>query len=162
MKTIGLLGGMSWESSAQYYAIINREVMARLGHPHSARILMLSVDFGEVEKLQHAGEWDALGAMLSAEARKLEAGGADCILLCSNTMHLRADDIISAVPIPLIHIGNSTGKAICNAGIKRVGRAWHGVHHGKAFLSRPTSGRIRARSAHPRGRRSENGPPGDL
>jgi aspartate racemase len=121
MKTIGLLGGMSWESSAQYYAIINREVMARLGHPHSARILMLSVDFGEVEKLQHAGEWDALGAMLSAEARKLEAGGADCILLCSNTMHLRAGDIISAVPIPLIHIGNSTGKAICNAGIKRVG-----------------------------------------
>ena len=121
MKTIGLLGGMSWESSAQYYSIINREVMARLGHPHSARVLLQSVDFGEVEKLQHAGEWDALGAMLANEARNLEAGGADCILLCTNTMHLRADDITTAVSIPLIHIGDSTGKAIRKAGLKRVG-----------------------------------------
>lgn len=121
MKTIGLLGGLSWESSAQYYAIINREVMARLGHPHSARTLMLSVDFGEVEKLQHQGEWDALGAMLSAEAQKLEAGGADCILLCSNTMHLRADDITATVSIPLIHIADSTGRAISNEGLKCVG-----------------------------------------
>ena len=121
MRTIGLLGGLSWESSAQYYAIINREVMARLGHPHSARILMLSVDFGEVEKLQHAGEWDALGAMLSAEAQKLQLGGADCILLCSNTMHLCADDIMETVSIPLIHIANATGKAVCDEGLKCVG-----------------------------------------
>lgn len=121
MKTIGLLGGMSWESSAQYYAIINRAVMSRLGHPHSARVLMLSVDFGEIERLQHAGEWDALGAMLAAEARRLEAGGADCVLLCTNTMHLRADDIITAVSIPLIHIADSTGKAIRVAGLSKVG-----------------------------------------
>jgi len=121
MKTIGLLGGMSWESSAQYYAIINRAVMARLGHPHSARVLMLSVDFGEVERLQHAGEWDALGAMLAGEARRLEAGGADCILLCTNTMHLHADDVTAAVSIPLLHIGDSTGKAIRAAGLTRVG-----------------------------------------
>ena len=121
MKTIGLLGGMSWESSAQYYAIINREVMARLGHPHSARVLMLSVDFGEVERLQHAGEWEALGSMLAIQARLLERAKADCILLCTNTMHLRADDITSAVSIPLIHIGDSTGKAIRQAGLDRVG-----------------------------------------
>jgi aspartate racemase len=121
MKTIGLLGGMSWESSAQYYGIINRTVMSRLGHPHSARVLMLSVDFGEIERLQHAGEWDSLGAILAAEARRLEAGGAECILLCTNTMHLRADDIIAAVSIPLIHIGDSTGKAIQRAALKRVG-----------------------------------------
>ena len=121
MKTIGLLGGLSWESSAQYYAIINREVMARLGNPHSARALMLSVDFGEVENLQHSGEWDALGAMLSAEAQRLEAGGADCILLCSNTMHLRADDITAAVSIPLIHIADSTGREVCSEGLKCVG-----------------------------------------
>jgi aspartate racemase len=121
VKTIGLIGGMSWESSAQYYAIINREVMARLGHPHSARTLLLSVDFGEVEQLQHAGEWDALGAMLAGEARRLEAGGADCILLCTNTMHLRADDIVAAVSIPLLHIGDSTGQAIRAAGLTRIG-----------------------------------------
>jgi aspartate racemase len=121
MKTIGLLGGMSWESSAQYYSIINRTVMSRLGHPHSARVLMLSVDFGEIERLQHAGEWDSLGAILASEARRLEAGGADCILLCTNTMHLRADDIIDAVSIPLIHIGDSTGKAVRRAGLKTVG-----------------------------------------
>lgn len=121
MKTIGLLGGMSWESSAQYYAIINREVRGRLGHPHSARVLMASVDFAEVEKLQHADEWDALGAMLADEARRLEAGGANCIMLCTNTMHLRADDITAAVSIPLIHIGDSTGKAARAAGLKRVG-----------------------------------------
>ena len=121
MKTIGLLGGMSWESSAQYYAIINREVMSRLGHPHSARVLILSVDFGEIERLQHKGEWNTLGAILAAEARRLEAGGADCVLLCTNTMHLRADDITAAVSIPLIHIADSTGRAIRRAGLKRVG-----------------------------------------
>lgn len=121
MKTIGLLGGMSWESSAQYYAIINREMMTRLGRPHSARVLMMSLDFGEIEKLQHAGEWDALGAILAAEAQRLEAGGADCVLLCTNTMHLRADDIRAAVSIPLIHIADSTGRAIQRAGLGRVG-----------------------------------------
>jgi aspartate racemase len=121
MKTIGLLGGMSWESSAQYYAILNRAVMRRLGHPHSARTLMLSVNFGAIERLQHLGEWDALGTMLAEEARRLEAGGADCVLLCTNTMHLVADRIQAGIGIPMLHIADPTGRAIQAAGISRIG-----------------------------------------
>lgn len=121
MKTIGLLGGMSWESSAHYYAILNRETMRRLGHPHSARCVMLSVDFGEVERLQRAGDWDALAAMLAADAARVEAAGAECLLLCTNTMHLVADAISAAVSIPLLHIADATGEAVRAAGIARVG-----------------------------------------
>jgi aspartate racemase len=134
MKTIGLLGGMSWESSAQYYAILNREAMRRLGHPHSARSVMLSVDFGEVEQLQHAGEWDALGEMLAADARRVEAAGADCLLLCTNTMHLVADRIAAAVSIPMLHIADPTGAAIRAAGIGRVGLLATGFTMEKPFL----------------------------
>jgi len=112
---------MSWESSAQYYAILNREVMRRLGHPHSARTCMLSVDFGEIERLQHLGEWDALAMMLAGEARRLEAGGADCVVLCTNTMHLVADRIQAAIGIPMLHIADPTGAAIRAAGISRIG-----------------------------------------
>jgi len=112
---------MSWESSAQYYAILNREAMRRLGHPHSARTLMLSVDFGAIERLQHLGQWDALGVMLADEARRLEAGGADCLILCTNTMHLVADRIQAAVGIPMLHIADPTGAAIRGAGITRIG-----------------------------------------
>lgn len=121
MKTIGLLGGMSWESSAHYYAILNRETMRRLGHPHSARCVMLSVDFGEVERLQRAGDWDALAAMLAADAARVEAAGAECLLLCTNTMHLVADAISAAISIPLLHIADATGEAVRAAGISRVG-----------------------------------------
>jgi aspartate racemase len=121
MKTIGLLGGMSWESSAQYYAILNREAMRRLGAPHSARTVMLSVDFGEVERLQHRGEWQALGEMLAADARRIEAAGADCLLLCTNTMHLVADTVAAAVSIPMLHIADPTGEAIRAAELRRVG-----------------------------------------
>ena len=121
MKTIGLLGGMSWESSAQYYAILNREAMRRLGHPHSARTLMLSVDFGEIERLQHRGEWDTLAEMLAADAQRIEAAGADCLLLCTNTMHLVADRVAASVSIPMLHIADPTGHAIRAAGLSRVG-----------------------------------------
>ena len=111
---------MGWESSAQYYAILNRETMRRLGAPHSARCLMLSVDFGEVERLQREGQWDALGTMLAAEARALEAGGAECIVLCTNTMHLVAERIADAVTVPMLHIADAAGEAVRAAGISRV------------------------------------------
>jgi aspartate racemase len=121
MKTIGLIGGMSWESSAEYYRIINRAVRDRLGGVHSARSLMVSVDFGEIEKLQHAGDWLALTARMIDAAQSLERGGADFILICTNTMHLMADDVAARVAIPLLHIADPTARKIGEAGIKRVG-----------------------------------------
>lgn len=120
MQTIGLIGGLSWESSAQYYRIINQQVRARLGGVHSAKSLMVSVDFGEVEALQHAGEWARLGDMMAAAARQLEAGGADFVVLATNTMHILADRIEAAVAIPLLHIADPCGAAIRAAGLSRV------------------------------------------
>lgn len=121
MQTIGLIGGMSWESSAQYYRIINQEVRARLGGVHSARSLMLSVDFGEIERLQHAGDWAALTVQMIDAARRLERGGADFFLLCTNTMHRMADDVAANVSIPLLHIADPTAETIKAAGYRRVG-----------------------------------------
>ncbi len=121
MKTIGLIGGMSWESSAEYYRIINREVQRRLGGVHSARSLMLSVDFGDIEKLQHAGDWDALTAEMVAAAQALERGGADFIILCTNTMHRLADAMTANIGLPLLHIVDPTAKALKGAGVQRVG-----------------------------------------
>ena len=118
---IGLIGGMSWESSAEYYAIINRAVRDRLGEPHSARILMWSVDFEPIERLQHEGDWAALGAEMAEAARRLENGGADFIVLCTNTMHRLAGDIAQAVSIPLLHIADPIGEAIAKADYERVG-----------------------------------------
>jgi aspartate racemase len=118
---IGLIGGMSWESSAEYYRIINQAVRDRLGDPHSARILMWSVDFEPVERLQHRGDWAALGEEMAAGARRLENGGAEFLVLCTNTMHRLAGDITRAVSIPLLHIADPTGEAIVAAGIKQVG-----------------------------------------
>jgi aspartate racemase len=118
---IGLIGGMSWESSAEYYRIINREVRDRLGGVHSARSLMWSVDFGEIERLQHQGEWDRLAEAMRDAARRLERGGADFLVLCTNTMHRVADEIASAVAIPLLHIADPTAKAIREGGFARVG-----------------------------------------
>ncbi len=112
---------MSWESSAHYYAILNREAMRRLGHPHSARCVMLSVDFGEVAQLQHAGAWDALAERLAADAQAIETAGAECLVLCTNTMHLVADEIAEAVSIPMLHIADAAGAAIRAAGIGKVG-----------------------------------------
>jgi len=120
MRTIGMIGGMSWESSAQYYALINRAVRDRLGSPHSARIVMESMDFGEVEPLQRAGDWDALGEMLAASARRLEAAGADFLILATNTMHKLADRIEAATRLDLLHICDPTAEAIRAAGCDRI------------------------------------------
>jgi len=120
-KTIGLLGGMSWESSAEYYRIINQEMLRRLGGVHSARSLMWSVDFDEIKQLQHAGEWDRLAEVMRDAALHLERGGADFIVLCTNTMHRLADAIISSVGIPLLHITDPTAERIKSTGITRVG-----------------------------------------
>jgi aspartate racemase len=121
MKTIGLIGGMSWESSALYYRLINEETKRRLGGHHNARSLMMTVDFAEVESLQHEGEWTLLGELLAASAVQLERGGADFIVLCTNTMHKVADSITRSVHIPLLHIVDTTAAAIRQAGHKRVG-----------------------------------------
>ena len=121
MKVIGLIGGMSWESSAEYYRIVNREVRDRLGGVHSARCLMWSMDFGEIERLQHAGDWAALTRLMIEAARNLEAGGADFVVVCTNTMHRMAEAIEAAIGIPLLHIADPTAEAIRRAGVTRVG-----------------------------------------
>ncbi len=121
MKTIGLLGGMSWESSALYYRILNEEVKDRLGGLHSARCVMLSVDFAEIERLQMAAEWEQAGALLAEEARRIEAAGAEMLLLCTNTMHKLAPQIEAAIAIPFLHIADATGAAIRRAGLKTIG-----------------------------------------
>jgi aspartate racemase len=121
MRTIGLIGGMSWESSAQYYRIINQEVRARLGGVHSARSLMLSVDFGEIERLQHNGDWAALTTQMIDSAQRLERGGADFFLLCTNTMHRMAEEVAASVSIPMLHIADPTAEMIKSAGYRRVG-----------------------------------------
>lgn len=121
MKTIGLLGGMSWESSAEYYRLINQGVRARLGGLHSAQILLWSFDFAEVEALQHAGDWDGATALLVAAARRLERGGADLVLICTNTMHRMADAVQAAVALPLLHIADPTAARVVAAGVRRVG-----------------------------------------
>jgi aspartate racemase len=118
---IGLIGGMSWESSAQYYRLINEAVRARLGGVASARTLMWSFDFAEIEALQHQGRWPELSRRLADAARALEAGGADFLVLCTNTMHREADSIEAAVRIPLLHIADPTAEAIRAAGLTRVG-----------------------------------------
>ena len=120
-KVIGLIGGMSWESSAEYYRLLNQGVRARLGGAHSARILMWSFDFAEVEALQHAGRWDQAAALLVDAARRLERGGADVLLICTNTMHLMAEQVQAAVAIPLLHIADPTAGRIQAAGLRRVG-----------------------------------------
>ncbi len=121
MKTIGLLGGMSWESTVPYYRQINEAAKARLGGLHSAKIVLYSVDFAEIGRLQHQGEWAEAGALLADAARALERAGADFVVLCTNTMHKVAPAIEAAVKIPLLHIVDPTAAAIHNAGLHRVG-----------------------------------------
>lgn len=121
MKTIGLIGGMSWESTVPYYRIVNETVRARLGGLHSARIVLYSVDFHEVERLQHAGDWDEAGRLLARAARSLATAGADFLVLCTNTMHKVAAAIEAAVPVPLLHIADPTAVAVKAAGCTKVG-----------------------------------------
>jgi aspartate racemase len=121
MRTIGLIGGMSWESTAIYYRLLNELVRERLGGLHSARIVMSSVDFAEIEELQSSGQWDRAGELLAAEAAKLEAAGADFLVLCTNTMHKVADAIGSSVSIPLLHLGDATADAVRADGLGTIG-----------------------------------------
>lgn len=121
MRTIGLIGGMSWESSAEYYRIINQQVRDRLGPLRSAQMLLYSVDFGPVEQAQHAGRWDDAAQILQDAARRLQAGGADCIALCTNTMHLVAPQIEAAVSVPFLHIADAAGAAAVKANTLTVG-----------------------------------------
>ncbi len=120
MKTIGLIGGMSWESTIPYYRQINETIKEKLGGLHSAKIVLLSVDFHEIERLQHAGDWDAAGALLANAARALEAAGADFLVLCTNTMHKVASNIEAAVTLPLLHIADPTALEIVQAGHSKV------------------------------------------
>lgn len=121
MKTLGLIGGMSWESTVPYYRAINESVKRALGGLHSAQLILYSVDFHEVERLQHAGDWDAAGALLAHVAQTLERAGADALVLCTNTMHKVAPAIEAAVQIPLLHIADPTARAIRQAGHTTVG-----------------------------------------
>lgn len=121
MKTIGLLGGMSWESTVPYYRQINEAVKARRGGLHSAKIVLYSVDFAEIGRLQHQGDWAAAGVLLADAARALERAGADFIVLCTNTMHKVAPAIEAAVKTPLLHIADPTAAAIRRAGLHRIG-----------------------------------------
>jgi aspartate racemase len=120
MKTIGLIGGMSWESSAVYYKIINQKIKERLGGVHSCQSLMYSVDFGEIAELQHKGNWEKLGELMADAAKRLKNGGADFIVLCTNTMHKLADKIETVLDIPLLHIADVTAEAIQKRGFKKV------------------------------------------
>ncbi|MFQ2003065.1 aspartate/glutamate racemase family protein [Aeromonas veronii] len=121
MKCIGLLGGMSWESTVSYYQALNRGVRTQLGGLHSARVLLNSVDFAAIERLQHAGDWPATARLLAAEARKLQDGGADFLLIGTNTMHKVAPEIEAAIDIPLLHIADATAAKLRADGITRVG-----------------------------------------
>lgn len=121
MKTIGLIGGMSWESTVPYYRQINEAIKNRLGGLHSAKIVLYSVDFHDIERLQHDGDWEAAGAMLAEAARSLEMAGADFLVLCTNTMHKVTPSIEAAVNIPLLHIADSTAEEIKQAGHSTVG-----------------------------------------
>ncbi len=121
MKTIGLLGGMSWESTGLYYRLINEATKKALGGLHSAPIAMVSVDFQEIEDLQRAGDWDAAGKVLADKARRVEDAGADFMVLCTNTMHRVASAIEDAVRIPLLHIADATARRIQEAGLGTVG-----------------------------------------
>ncbi len=121
MKTIGLIGGMSWESTVGYYQAINRGVKERLGGLHSAQIVLHSVDFDPIEKLQHKGDWQGASEILCDAARSVEAGGADCVLICTNTMHKVATEVEQSVGIPLLHIADATAEVLVRDGIKKVG-----------------------------------------
>ena len=119
MRTLGLLAGMSWESTSAYYTLLNRMVRDRLGGQHSARLLIWSADFAPIAAMQAAGDWDQATAVLVEAARRLEAGGAEAMLICANTMHRMAGEIEASISIPLLHVADATAKAIRSAGVAR-------------------------------------------
>lgn len=121
MKTIGMIGGMSWESTVSYYQAINQGIKAELGGLHSAKICLYSVDFFEIESLQHQGKWDETAVILSKAAQSVEAGGADCMLICTNTMHKIAPQIEAKITIPILHIADATAEQLLSDGVTKVG-----------------------------------------
>ncbi|MCK7624529.1 aspartate/glutamate racemase family protein [Streptomyces sp. RS10V-4] len=121
MKTIGLIGGMSWESTAEYYRLLNELTRERLGGLHSAKCVLYSVDFAEIERLQTEGRWDEAGELLAEAAKALEAAGADLLLICTNTMHKVADRVSAAVGVPLLHLADTTAEAVRAKGLRRIG-----------------------------------------
>jgi aspartate racemase len=121
MKIIGMIGGMSWESSIEYYRIVNQTVKEKLGGLHSAKSVMYSVDFAEIETLQHEGRWDEATQTMIEAARHVESGGAGFVVICTNTMHKMADDVEAAITIPLLHIADATAEAIKAQGLSKVG-----------------------------------------
>lgn len=135
MKTIGLIGGMSWESTALYYRIINERVKSRLGGLNSAKLILYSVNFDEIERLQRAARWDDAGAMMAAAAQSLERAGADLLVLCTNTMHCVASHIEAAASIPLLHIADATGASIQRSGLRTIGLLGTAFTMEQAFYS---------------------------
>jgi aspartate racemase len=135
MQLIGFLGGMSWESSAEYYRLANETVRNRRGGLHSARCLMYSVDFAPIERMQAEGRWDDAASVLGDAARALQAGGADFIVLCTNTMHKVADALVDAVDVPLLHIGDTTAAAVLATGVRRVGLLGTGFTMSQPFYA---------------------------
>ncbi|MFO7622765.1 MAG: aspartate/glutamate racemase family protein [Anaerolineales bacterium] len=121
MKTIGMIGGMSWESSIEYYRLTNQAVRQRLGGVHSAKSVMVSVDFGEIEALQQSGRWDEATNMMVQAARQVEHGGADFLIICTNTMHRTADEVSQSISIPLLHIADATAEQVLARGFKQIG-----------------------------------------
>jgi aspartate racemase len=121
MKTIGLLGGMSWESTVSYYEFVNEGVKNKLGGLHSAKVVLYSVDFDEIEKLQHSGDWEGTALILTDAAKKIQAGGADFLLICTNTMHKVADKIQASINIPIVHIADATAESLAARGVKKAG-----------------------------------------
>ena len=137
MKTIGLIGGMSWESTVTYYQVINEAVKRRLGGLHSARILLYSVDFEEIEKCQSAGEWEKSGEILAGAARALERGGAECVVICTNTMHKVAPQVQAAVGVPLLHIVEAPAARLESSGVRRVAHLGTRYTMQQDFYKRP-------------------------
>jgi len=121
MKTIGMIGGMSWESSIEYYRIINESIRSKIGGLHSAKSVMFSVDFAEIEALQHQGKWDHATDLMIDAAKSVENGGADFVIICTNTMHKMADEVQKHIRIPLLHIADATAEKIKSRGMSRVG-----------------------------------------
>jgi aspartate racemase len=132
-QVIGMLGGMSWESTAEYYRLANELVRNRLGGLHSARLVLASVDFAEIERLQVAGDWDRAGEILAEEAARLQAAGAELLVLCTNTMHKVADQVQAAVSVPLLHLADTTAGAVRTAGLTTVGLLATGFTMEQAF-----------------------------
>ncbi|UAA39606.1 aspartate/glutamate racemase family protein [Paraneptunicella aestuarii] len=120
MKLIGLLGGMSWESSAVYYQAINEGIKQRLGGLHSAELLMYSIDFARLEKMQREGDWQTAAQLLIEKAKRIEGAGAQCLLICTNTMHIVAEQVANAISIPLIHIADAVGEKLVKANVDKV------------------------------------------